>query len=90
MSDWVVGDNPAYGGMTPRPLKPACHDGSPCIDIICTSCGGTLHQHESRTKSLPLDAEVGCPCPYCHEVLVFPPGFFAEAFTKLREDGWVE
>jgi hypothetical protein len=89
MADWVLVDNPSYGGAAPRPLKAACHDGSPCIDIRC-GCGEVWHQHESRVKAIPRDAEVASPCPSCGRLLVFPPGFFAEAFAKLREDGWVE
>ena len=87
--DWVLVDNPSYGGKAPRILKADCHDGTPCVDIRC-SCGYTLHQHESRTKDLPVDAEIACSCLGCGELLVFPPGWFHEAFAQMRADGWIE
>jgi hypothetical protein len=26
-------ENPSYAGLTPRPLTPACHDGSHMMDV---------------------------------------------------------
>jgi hypothetical protein len=88
-SEWKLVPNPAYAGKTARILKAACHDGSPCIDIRCR-CGVTLHQHESRTATIPDDAEVATRCVRCRRLLVFPPGYFVSAFAQLRADGWIE
>jgi hypothetical protein len=89
VSDWVLEENPAYAGQTPRILKAACHDGTPFITIRC-DCGEELHQHESQTKDIPAGTETGTRCFGCRKLLVFPPGFFADAFQRLRDDGWIE
>jgi len=89
MSDWVLVDNPAYSATTPRILRAACHDGSPCVDIRCR-CGYVLHQHESRTQAIPVDAEIATRCLACDRPLVFPPGWFHAAFQRLRDEGWIE
>jgi hypothetical protein len=86
---WALVPNPNYAGKTPRPLQAVCHDGSPCVDIRCR-CGYTLHQHESQTAQIPADAEVASRCLGCGELLVFPAGWFAEAFARMRADGWIE
>jgi ribosomal protein S27E len=80
--------NPNYAGKTPRPLKVECHDGTPFVTIRCR-CGYTLHLHESQTADIPADAEVASRCHSCGEPLVFPAGWFAEAFAQMREDGWI-
>jgi ribosomal protein S27E len=86
---WRLEDNPAYAGREPTPLKAKCHDGSPFLTIRCGTCGGEMHQHESVTAGIPRDAEIASPCKECGELLVFPPGWFHEAFAELRRLGWV-
>lgn len=88
--EWVMIDNPAYLGRTPTPLKAECHDGTPFVTIACSHCGFHLHQHESRVEHIPDDAEVTSACPHCGRLLVFPPGFFRDAFRSLREQGWID
>ena len=85
---FVLVANPSYAGKTPTPMKAVCHDGSPFVTIQC-SCGYQLHQHESRVAEIPPDAEIASRCLGCGELLVFPPGFFAEAFKKMRDEGWL-
>lgn len=46
---WVFIDNPAFAGQAPRPLKAACHDGSPFLTIRC-DCGTDMHLHESQIR----------------------------------------
>jgi hypothetical protein len=88
-SRFTLVPNPAYAGRTPTPLVVACHDRTPFITIRC-DCGAALHQHESFVAHVPVDAEIASRCPGCGKTLVFEPGFFADAFQQLRDDGWVE
>lgn len=88
-TDWKLIDNPDYGGRAPTPLKAACHDGSPFITIKCNHCGEGMHHHETSVAHVPADAEIASRCPTCSRLLVFPPGFFADAFAQLRAEGWV-
>ena len=46
--------------------------------------------HESETKAIPAHAEVESRCHRCAAPLIFPPGWFQEAFTQMRKDGWIE
>jgi ribosomal protein S27E len=66
-----------------------CHDRTPFLTIRCR-CGYELHQHESRVAAIPDDAEIASRCLGCGELLVFPPGYFKEAFAELRREGWIE
>lgn len=84
---WVLRPNPAYTGA-PRILEALCHDKSPFITISCR-CGGQLHQHESQTAAIPDDTEVASNCPECGALLVFPAGWFSQAFATLRREGWI-
>ena len=86
---WELVENAAFAGMEPRIMVAACHDRSPFITIRCR-CGCELHQHETRVSSFPDDAELASRCLGCGELLVFPPGFFREAFAGMRRDGWIE
>src|SRR5215831_17869772 len=61
-------DNPTYAGLTPKPLTPACHDGSHMIDIQCSACGNIDHLHETVLAQVPKTAIVGCRCQSCHHV----------------------
>jgi hypothetical protein len=88
-ADWALIENPGYAGKTPRIMHAECHDGTPFVTIQCR-CGNEMHQHESRVAGAPPDAEVGMPCLGCGELLIFPPGWFAEAFAQMRADGWIE
>jgi hypothetical protein len=85
--EWVLVENPAYAGMSPRPMIATCHDGSPFVTIRCR-CGSEFHQHESRVAHVPADAEIASRCFGCGELLVFPPGWFAAVFDQLRSEGW--
>jgi hypothetical protein len=88
-TEWVLLDNPAFEGKTPRVLVAQCHDRTPFITIVC-NCGGEMHLHESQTDPIPEDAEIAAPCKTCGKPLVFPPGYFASAFQTMRDDGWIE
>lgn len=90
VTEWVLVENPAYAGMEPRILEASCHDGTPFITIRCSECGYDFHCHESQTKTAPADAAIAARCFGCKAVLEFPPGYFAEAFQRLRDDGWIE
>jgi len=87
-TQWLLVPNPGYAGKTPRSLEAVCHDGTPFVTIRCR-CGYELHQHESRTAKIPDDAVVASRCLGCGEILMFPPGWFADAFAQLRREGWV-
>jgi hypothetical protein len=80
--------NPAYAGKKPTPLVAECHDRTPFVTIVC-DCGSALHQHESSVSHIPVDAEIATRCPTCRKTMVFQPGFFADAFQALRDEGWV-
>ncbi len=85
---FVLVENPAYAGKMPRKLTAVCHDGTPFVTVRC-ACGYELHLHESQLGPLPRIAEIATRCHSCNGALVFPPGFFADAFAKMREQGWV-
>lgn len=85
--DWVLMENPSWEGRNPTPMRPACHDGSPFLTILC-SCGEAHHQHESRVGHIPDDTEIASRCQGCGRTMVFPPGFFKRAFAEMRAAGW--
>ena len=86
---WALVHNPEYAGMDPRPMRAACHDGSPFLTILCT-CGAAMHLHESQILALPQQVEIESPCHGCGTPLVFPPGALAAGFAELRSLGWVD
>lgn len=86
---WVFIDNPAFAGQAPRPLKAACHDGSPFLTIRC-DCGTEMHLHETQVAATPSAARVGTICKGCGRLLRFAPGELAGAFARMRELGWIE
>lgn len=93
---WTFVANPAFAGQTPRPLTPACHDGSPFVTIRC-DCGSDMHLHETQLAAATLDlalalgdAAIAVSCTGCGEPLVFEPGELEGAFARMRADGWIE
>lgn len=84
---WTFVANPVFAGQTPRPLTPACHDGSPFVTIRC-DCGSDMHLHESQLAAG--DAAIVVSCRGCGEPLVFEPGELEGAFARMRADGWIE
>lgn len=92
---WTFFANPALAGQAPRPLKPACHDGSPFVTIRC-DCGSDMHLHETQLAAATLhlasalDAAIVTRCTSCGEPLVFAPGELESAFDRMRADGWIE
>ena len=85
--DWHFVDNPKYAGREPTPLQPACHDGSPSLDIQCTGCENITHIHESQIAGVLVG--VGARCAGCGELMVFPPGRLQQGFTEMRNRGWL-
>lgn len=79
--------NPAYEGRKPTLLTPACHDGTPSLDVQC-DCGHQMHVHESQITEYAFSVIIST-CHGCGEPLVFPSGFFPEAFGQMRADGWI-
>ena len=88
MTDFVLKENPAYAGVTPSKLGPACHDGTPFLTIECR-CGTSQHIHEAQVRFVPTDVEVTTDCPGCGEPLMFQAGFFPNAFQRMRDAGWI-
>lgn len=82
-------DNPTYAGLTPRPLGPGCHDGSPMIDIQCTACGNIDHLHETVLATIPKNAIVGCRCQACHHVSTLKAKQLRAGFAEMRRRGWI-
>lgn len=85
---WELITNPKYAGKAPRIMEALCHDGTPFITIRC-SCDTEMHLHESQIADAPADAEIAAPCKTCREPVIFPPGYFANAFAQLRAEGWI-
>ena len=82
-------DNPTYAGLTPKPLTPACHDGSHMIDIQCSACGNIDHLHESVLTKIPKDAIIGCRCQTCHHINPIEAGELRRGFAEMRKRGWI-
>src|SRR4051812_30919392 len=87
MSNWTIAPNPAFAEQTPRPLTPACHDGSPFLTIRCT-CGENMHLHETQIAAVPAVDAIGARCPACRAVLEFGDEL-RQAFADMREAGWI-
>ena len=85
--DWQLVDNPDYAGA-PRLLTPACHDGSPMVDLRC-ACGDTMHVHETQIAGVEPFWEIRSVCKGCSETLVLPPGVLHGAFAQMRRQGWI-
>jgi len=85
----VLADNPTYAGLTPRPLTPACHDGSHMIDIQCSACGNIDHLHETALATIPRNAIVGCRCQSCHYVIPLEAKQLRAGFAEMRKRGWI-
>jgi len=84
---WTLVTNPGITGP-PRPLQAVCHDRSPFVTIVCGGCGFEMHVHETQLPSLPR-TEIVTLCNECGELLEFPSGFLADAFRRLRVEGWI-
>lgn len=87
MSDWTFAPNPAFAGQTPRPLTPACHDGSPFLTICC-GCGFDMHLHETQVAAMPAGTTIAMRCHGCHALLTFGGDELRRAFADMREAGW--
>jgi hypothetical protein len=86
---WVVMRNPMYTGA-PRLMKPACHDRTPMVDVICGFCGATNHIHEGQIDGAPRDAELWMNCASCRKPSVMEISMMFETFEQMREEGWYE
>jgi hypothetical protein len=87
---WAWSDNPAYALRKPAPLEPACHDGSPMLDVLCSACRTVGHVHETGVAAAPAESAIATRCTGCGEMLVFEPGFLQAGFSELRRRGWVK
>ena len=87
---WIIRENPAYKGVTPRKLTPACHDRSPMVDIECSFCGDMNHLHESQLDLPQEITELALRCARCGLPNVGSVEMFRDAFAQLRADGWIE
>jgi len=87
---WLMVNNPALAGLTPRLLVPACHDGTPMIDVTCSYCGATNHVHESQLAGEPGDSELAMRCSECRQQSVTTVHFLREGFADMRAAGWYE
>lgn len=85
---WAFVDNPAFAGQAPRPLRAACHDGSPFVTIRC-DCGTEMHLHETQLRDDQLVVAIATYCKGCGRLLRFAPGELAGAFAQMRADGWI-
>lgn len=87
---YEIADNPAFTGQTPRPLRSACHDGTPFITFRC-SCGQYGHIHESQVHSdISEDAIVAVRCSSCMALDSISAFAIREAFQTLRDQGWID
>jgi len=84
-----ITDNPTYAGVTPKPLSPACHDGSHMIDIQCSTCGNIDHLHETVLANIPKNAIIGCRCQACHYVNPLEAKQLRAGFAEMRKRGWI-
>lgn len=87
---WLITENPAFRGMKPRILEPACHDRTPMIDVKCSFCGSMNHVHESQLEGAPQDAELAMNCARCGLPSVGSVFQMRDAFDQMRKDGWYE
>jgi len=84
-----ITDNPTYAGVTPKPLSPACHDGSHMIDIQCSTCGNIDHLHETVLANIPKNAIIGCRCQACKYVNPLEAKQLRAGFADMRKRGWI-
>lgn len=82
-------ENPTYAGLTPRPLTPACHDGSHMIDIQCSACGNIDHLHETVLATIPKNVIIGARCQTCHYVNALEANELRRGFAEMRKRGWI-
>ena len=85
--EWELVANPNFAGRKPSIQHAECHDRTPFVTCACR-CGAVMHYHEGQR--LPADVEIATTCKACGNLLVFPPGWFANAFATMREEGWIE
>lgn len=85
--DLHIQRNPAYAGLQPRLLDPACHDRSPMLDVRC-SCGADSHLHESQLKGIDKRARLGIRCSGCEAPMMIEVKALRGAFAHMRREGW--
>lgn len=82
--------NRAYAGIKPQKIIAMCHDRTPFVTVRC-QCGSEMHIHESFDPMAIADAMGAMAyCRSCREPLEFRPGFFKDAFQRMRDDGWID
>jgi len=82
-------ENPSYADKTPRPLTPACHDGSHMLDVQCSACGNIDHLHETMLAGMPDDAVIGARCQRCGHINILEAEYIRAGFAELRKRGWI-
>jgi hypothetical protein len=84
---WKLVSNPNYAGIKPQIIEVICHDRTPFLTVGC-DCGSLMHVHESQIAGIR--SAIATHCKGCEIPMLFPPLWFADAFQKLRDDGWIE
>ena len=87
---WVLVENPGFAGKKPRILEAVCHDGTPFLTMQCSFCQEQNHIHESQIEGFQESFELAMRCHRCRIENVTTVAFVREAFSEMREQGWIK